>query len=146
MKGSTKERFDAKWMPEPYSGCWLWTAGTTKNPTHKYGTFFIGGGNVPAHRVSWTLHRGKIPDEMKVLHKCDTPLCVNPDHLFLGTQLENVMDSVRKRRHEPRKFSDEDIKAIRQDTRLQRIIAADYGVSRSMITMIKLNQYWKHVT
>lgn len=56
-------------------------------------------GNLRAHRFSWELHNGKIPPDICVLHKCDTPACVRPDHLFLGTQLDNVKDMLAKKRN-----------------------------------------------
>lgn len=89
-----KLRFDRKWTPEPNTGCWLW-----KHGTHKFGYgFFKHAGEVTAHRVSWVLHNGPIPDGMHVLHRCDVPQCVNPDHLFLGTHTDNMKDCARKGR------------------------------------------------
>lgn len=76
--------------------CWLWTA--AKNDKG-YGKFFFRHRLWFAHRVSYTVHRGTVPHGIKVLHRCDTPLCVNPDHLFLGTQKDNLRDMAEKRRH-----------------------------------------------
>ena len=75
--------------------CWLWTAATT---IYGYGQFFFNGRLEGAHRVSWRLHIGEIPDGRCVLHRCDVPRCVNPAHLFLGTKRDNALDSVRKGR------------------------------------------------
>lgn len=82
--------------PEPNSGCWLWELGQAR---------FDGNGVVKhnrrqriAHRVSYEIFHGPIPAGMFVCHKCDTPLCVNPDHLFLGTPKDNVDDMLRKGR------------------------------------------------
>jgi len=90
-------RFHEKYMPITETGCWIWMAATVMN----YGVIGIGGrskGNYLAHRLSWELHRGKIPEGMNVCHKCDNPFCVNPDHLFIGTQQDNVIDMHAKGR------------------------------------------------
>lgn len=97
------ERFHAFWVPEPNTGCYLWTG------THRsdgYGQIGVARGagtrafhNEPAHRVAWYLHHGPIPDDLWVLHHCDTRLCVNwVDHLFLGDRRANVDDMTRKER------------------------------------------------
>ena len=79
--------------------CWLWTAGTNG---HGYGAFHPGPGRRgmgKAHRISWTIANGPIPDGLGVLHRCDNPPCVNPAHLFLGTDQENHRDMDAKGRH-----------------------------------------------
>lgn len=98
MKGTLRQRFEAKYEPIPECGCWLWTAAENEKG---YGVIGVGGrgtGKRYAHRVSYELHVGPVPDGMCVLHKCDTPLCVNPDHLFLGTVADNVNDMTFKDR------------------------------------------------
>ena len=89
------ERFEAKISPEPMSGCWLWTASTDGGG---YGHIRINKQLLKAPRVSYELFKGIIPPGLCVCHKCDTPACVNPDHLFLGTQKANAIDKVRKGR------------------------------------------------
>lgn len=77
--------------------CWLWTAGRCSSKA-TYGAFYFEGRDQPAHRVSWILRNGTIPKGLHVLHHCDTPLCVNPEHLFLGTPQDNMTDKVKKNR------------------------------------------------
>lgn len=80
--------------------CWIWTGARTGRSSCKYGYFKVPWATnaVVAHRVSWVFANGAIPDDLKVLHKCDNPPCVRPDHLFLGTQMDNVQDRMRKGR------------------------------------------------
>lgn len=92
-----KERFDAMWMPEPFSGCWLWTRAWT---LHGYGRLSYKLKPVTAHRLSWLITHGEMPpDNLLVCHKCDTKCCVNPDHLFLGTWSDNLRDAIQKGIH-----------------------------------------------
>ncbi len=144
-----KERFDEKWIPEPYSGCWIWTSTTDQLG---YGHFYLNGAAF-SHRVSWTIYRGEIPKGMNVCHKCDTPSCVNPDHLFLGTDADNIRDAVRKGRwsdargeaHGNSKLTNEQVTAIRNDPRIYDEIKADYGIARSHVCRIKRRQAWSHI-
>ena len=92
---SLEERFFAKVNKDAPDGCWEWTASMR---VRDYGGFVFYGENMLAHRASWIIHNGDIPENMCVLHKCDNPTCVNPDHLFLGTQADNVTDMCVKGR------------------------------------------------
>lgn len=87
-----EERFWAKVEKGP--DCWEWKAFRNKG----YGKFTYNGRMYLAHRLSWILTNGPIPDGLGVLHSCDNPPCVNPDHLFLGTQLDNMRDASNKGR------------------------------------------------
>lgn len=91
----TIERLIARTVPEPNTGCLLWLGFVNENG---YGMLYVAGRNRLAHRTLFALSNGPIPDDICVLHRCDTPICVNPEHLFLGTQADNVRDKVRKGR------------------------------------------------
>src|SRR5690349_6165276 len=80
------------------NGCWVWI-GYRHNGTHgRRGIISIKGKDIYVHRFSWEIHNGEIPKDMCVCHRCDNPICVNPDHLFLGTHQDNVRDMVQKGR------------------------------------------------
>ena len=148
---SILERFEEKYIPEPNSGCWLWTASVNGDG---YGQFFVGK-KVLAHRASWSMVYGDIPESTCVLHHCDQPSCVNPDHLFLGSKKDNSHDMMKKGRttvlgmigddHPTAKLTEKEVLVIRKDPRLQRVIAAEYGVTQSLISAVKLKRYWSHI-
>ena len=89
-----EERFHEKYIKDPDTSCWIWT-GCTSNG---YGRIYYKGRLDLAPRVSWKLHNGPIPEGKLVCHHCDTPPCVNPDHLFIGTQKDNMTDAREKGR------------------------------------------------
>lgn len=90
------ERFNAKWLPHPRTGCWMWVGARASGV---YGSFTLNDRTVQAHRFSWEAHNGPVPDGFHVLHKCDQPVCVNPDHLFLGDHTANMRDRLAKGRY-----------------------------------------------
>lgn len=133
-------------------GCWLWLAKTNQRG---YGTIRrVGGqnGDVYAHRLSWELHFGVIPDGLFVCHRCDTPSCVRPDHLFLGTPADNMADMVAKGRRRKgdqspfSKLSSNSVAQIRARYEAggirQRDLADAYGVSESLICLVLQGRRW----
>lgn len=172
------------------TGCWIWKGGVGKDG---YGKLKRNGKTIRAHRFFFELHKHLILPGQVVCHTCDTPLCVNPEHLFAGTQLDNERDKDAKGRrpdspsithpeslprgedhhrygkgmpghvaqalleanvgrplsnqHKERlsPLTPEQVVAIRNDTRPQHEIAADYGVAQITISRIKRKVRWTHV-
>jgi len=104
-------RFMERVSPEPNTGCWLWTGQFSEKG---YGIFVLEKKRrVKAHRFSFVMMWGKIPDGLHVLHQCDVRECVNPDHLFLGTNEENVADMIEKGRQKKGPLDKEKVLRIR---------------------------------
>lgn len=144
-----EERFWS--MVEKADACWLWT-GYTMSSGH--GQMYHPDGTMLVHRFSWELHNGPIPEGLVVCHKCDVPNCVNPSHLFLGTQSDNVQDAVNKGRlqhgetngHSKLKVDDVlSIIRLRKSGLTEPQIASQFGVSRGAINSILRNKTWKHI-
>ena len=135
--------------------CWEWT-GTMHYLG--YGRFAMGRRSFYAHRISWELANGPIPRGMFALHKCDNRGCVRPDHLFLGSQRDNVRDAWAKKRakvpdnagerHGLAKLSEKEIKEIRtlnESGISQRELARRFNVSNGHICGIIQRKFWKHI-
>ena len=134
------ERFSALWVLEPVSGCWRWLG-----KIRIYGMMTVNRESVGAHRVSWELHKGPIPEGDHVLHRCDNPTCVNPEHLFLGTRADNTIDMILKGRGKKAKLTREDVLAIRADPRGCKKLARVYGVHPTQITRLRSGEQWAFV-
>lgn len=113
---SIPKRFWAK--VRKTNSCWIWTGASYSAGYGIIGTTGLNGGRMVTHRLSWLIHYGEIPKGMMVLHKCDNPPCVNPEHLFLGTIQDNVDDMIKKGRHRflgNAKISPEEVRVIRAE-------------------------------
>lgn len=133
-------------------GCWLWIGGKTQDG---YGQMNREGRNARANRYSWELHFGGIPSGLHVLHKCDNPSCVRPEHLFLGTDADNSADCRRKGRHAhgERNGSAKLTEILAAQIRVEYSnggtshgkLAAKYGISRGAMQQLLERKTWKHV-
>lgn len=148
-KNNTKERFQKKVKIDIVTGCHLWTG----TPLSGYGVFTADGVTYKAHRLAYILYKGAIPTKLLVCHSCDNRLCVNPDHLFLGTIQDNMDDRNNKGRQargerSHSKLKNQDILVIRELSRIgvsQRRIAKRLGVGKSTINSILNGHNWTHV-
>lgn len=136
------------YAPIPEAGCWIWLGGWD---TKGYGRTSGRSSFVSTHRLFYQQFKGSIPAGMYVCHKCDTPACVNPDHLFLGTHEDNMRDMAKKGRAtrdstRNAKLTESQVISILQDPRKIREIAEDYGVNRHSIQRIKRGATWTSLT
>lgn len=152
------QRFEEKYIPEPNSGCWIWIGGQYQSG---YGNISINNKKQKAHRVSYEMHKGKIPEGMFVCHSCDNPLCVNPDHLWVGTAIDNNADRHAKGRSNggtdgPKqpaigaknpnsKLTEKQVMEIYRDPRSYTKISKDYGVRHAAVWRIKKKKTWRHL-
>ncbi|AZU56728.1 HNH endonuclease [Ralstonia solanacearum] len=129
--------------------CWPWIGSID---TRGYESIGADGGKplMRAHRVAYELCVAPIPDGMVACHRCDNRACVNPGHIFIATQRENILDMVRKGRrqwpkgeHHPKaKLRASEVLAIREDPRPPRLICAQYGIGRTTLYQIKRRETW----
>lgn len=148
-----QDRLLAKIDKKQDSGCWEWTGSKCR----KYGTIGINGRTVRAHRASYEAFKGQIPHGLNVLHRCDNPPCINPEHLFLGTQLENIADRVAKGRtrsggqgrrdgtNYPTKLTEADAREILSSRESSPTCAAKYGISPKLVRLIRAGKSWAYL-
>jgi hypothetical protein len=148
-----KERFDEKWEHGP-NGCWNWRFA---NPLGRANTFSLNGHIMRAYRAGFIIYRGPIPEGRIVCHACDNPMCVNPDHLWLGSHADNRNDALAKQRDNTArgeqmpsaKLTEDDVRTIRATVGKRgtvRAAARHYGVTHSSIQDIIKGKTWRHVS
>lgn len=146
------ERFWSKVDVKGEDECWEWKKCKDKDG---YGQYQINKKKYLSHRISWILENGDIPKKMCICHKCDNPSCVNPNHLFLGTNKNNSEDMTNKNRQAKgenqglHKLTEKQILEIRLKyipyKYTQQKLAEEYNISRSLIGYIVRNKIWKHI-
>jgi hypothetical protein len=159
-KISLLDRFMSKFEPVPWSGCWIWTAAVKE---HGYGVIGLGGrqdGTIKAHRASYLLFNGEIPEGCVIMHTCNNPYCVNPKHLQAGTRKENQRYMVKCGRNKMpdnsgikatwSKLSELNVKEIMaaKENKVVGVgtsLAKKFNVSKSTIYQIWSGSNWKHL-
>ena len=132
------------------NGCWNWQGSKS---VKGYGRIKFEGVYWSTHRLMAFLKLSDLGEGSVVCHRCDNPSCINPDHLFVGTQLENILDrDLKGRRNQAKgenqgssKLTAAQVTSIRLDTRKHSTIAAEYGITRAHVGNLKANRAWKHI-
>ena len=155
---TTAQRFLMR-IEKVESGCWHWTGSIIEKTG--YGQFRMDGRPMVASRASWIIFKGEIPKDdsahgtQHVLHSCDNPKCVNPDHLFLGNNQKNVDDKLQKGRHRygisigksntNSKLDEAKVRYIRESSKTQQELAEEFGMSQASIWAVIARRTWKHI-
>lgn len=151
MRKTLRERFESNYEADPVSGCWLWTASTG---SHGYGQIGNAAKMLLAHRVAWEFRVGPIPAGAFLCHRCDVRRCVNPAHLFVGSQTDNMRDAKAKGRtcrgqsRPLAKLNEEDVRLIRRlrvDGLGMLTIARRFGVAKATVQDVIAGRSWSHV-
>lgn len=134
----------------PFHTCWEWIGGVNKHTG--YGQLTYKSKAKLAHRLSYELHKGSIPEKQVVMHTCDNKTCVNPEHLKLGTQADNMRDmsvknrSLRGSKNPTAKLTEKRVVCIRADnSSTNEELAGKFNVDKTLIRLIKSKKIWKHV-
>ena len=148
LYGTLEERFDELYVPEPNCGCWLWVG---RDDNRGYGTLPYLGKRLRAHRISYERFVGEIPTGLFVMHKCDVRCCVNPHHLTVGTNRDNIMDAVEKGRipsgeaQYAAQLNESAVREIRHSTKTNSALAKKFGVNPSTIRNVRIGKSWKNI-
>jgi hypothetical protein len=147
---SKEERFWAKVNRRGPDECWEWQGGRSSGYPHG----ILGSGprgavvHEYAHRVSWEIHNGPVPEGRNVLHHCDNPPCVNPRHLYVGTIADNNLDRDVRGRSGSAKLTAEQVRVLRKrraNGERVGVMARELGMNRAWLSQILLGKAWKHV-
>lgn len=155
MFGTVEEAFWARVDKAGPDDCWLWKGHVEHRGYGVLGRRSSGTHTLLAHRISWKIHFGEIPDGLCVCHRCDVKTCMNPRHYFLGTIAENNLDNVSKERHVKgervgsAKLTADQVGQIRHEYGSgfsnQSALSKKFGVAFQTISRIVRNEMWRHV-
>lgn len=149
------DTFSSQYLVDPKTGCWIWQRA---RGSHGYGMLSVSGRVVLAHRHSYETAKGAIPGSLLVCHSCDNRRCVNPSHLWLGTDRDNLQDALRKGRgrrgvHRGEdnvcsKLTEQDVRQIRRRVdagETQTGVAREFGVHKTTVQYLYARKTWRHI-
>lgn len=142
------ERFLSLALPEPNSGCWLWTGEIKRDG---YTECWCFGRRELGHRAAYREFVCDIPENLVVRHSCDEKSCVNPNHLAVGTQAQNIADKVLRNRqakgegHGNAKLTEDAVRFIRAETMSQRALARKFNVTQAAVSAVQRRLLWQHI-
>ncbi len=146
------ESFDEHWLEDPETGCWIWQRGrcgkgAKLRPDRGYGCLRINGRPARAHRFAYEREYGPIKAGLQIRHQCHRTLCVNPAHMKLGTNMQNVQDRINAGRY-AKILTPDIVRTIRKrcaSGETQQIVGADYNLHQACVSNIVNRKYWDHV-
>jgi hypothetical protein len=158
MDEITRKRFEDKFIKKDEKSCWIWV-GASCGKYIKYGSFRINGTTDKPHRIMYRIHKGQIPEGLWICHTCDNSLCINPNHLFLGTPADNAHDRDKKGRQVAMKGEEHGMSKLTQKSiieikasmhrfitayhKLEINLAKKYGVTKTTIRDVRRGKTWK---
>lgn len=145
---SIYDRLDDKFIVDEVTGCWVWVGAVASSGYGKIGAGGKWGKTISAHRVAWEKVHGEVPGKLQVLHRCDNKLCVNPQHLWVGTQVDNIQDCISKGRIKTTKLTKDQVVMIRSNyqkgvgtTEISRAL----NVHQTTIQRVVSRKTWGHI-
>lgn len=146
------ETFDEHWLEDAETGCWIWQRARASRdamlaPDRGYGCLKVAGKVVTAHKFAYEREYGPVKAGLQIRHQCHRTLCVNPSHMLLGTNQQNVQDRIDAGRY-AKKLTAEDIRTIRarcKSGETQQAVGADFRLHQACVSNIVNRKYWVHV-
>lgn len=147
-RGNPQKQFDDNIVKNPLTGCWLWKGAYFASGYGQINNKMLQKSPTTTHRASWELHRGKIPDGLMVLHKCDDRRCANPDHLYLGNNQDNMIDRSKRGVVHQMRLTEENVREmrrLRQEGWPWRKLAERYSVAMNAVISATMGKSWAYI-
>lgn len=147
-RGNPRKQLEDNIAKNPVTGCWLWQGSYFPTGYGQFNNKMLQKSPTTSHRASWEIHNGRIPDGLMVLHKCDDRRCVNPEHLYLGTNQDNMIDRSKRGRVHQRRLDEGKVREMRQLRQAGwpwRQLAERYGVAMNAVISATMGTSWAYI-